>query len=212
MHHQQSAYIYSKHTSSNVIQLQLPPLLPTQKPPQLHQPQQTQPVQPAQPTQPHNLLCHLQALRKKLLARKIFVPWGSNKPFTPLKLPAPPPPDAAADALQQELLAAADALQQELLAAAAAAAAEDAALPPGIEPLVLWDPVEAGLAADAGEHAVTVDNMLTRWLRPHQREGVQFMFECVTGLRLAEGRGGCCSCFGSQVCVVQAGVFGEQYS
>jgi DNA repair and recombination RAD54-like protein len=128
-----------------------------------------------------------QALRKKLLARKIFVPWGSNKPFTPLKLTPPP---AAADAA-----AAAAALQQELLAAAAAAAAEDAALPPGIEPLVLWDPAEAGLAADAAaaaaveEHAVVVDNMLTRWLRPHQREGLQFMFECVTGLRLAEGRG-----------------------
>jgi DNA repair and recombination RAD54-like protein len=32
--------------------------------------------------------------------------------------------------------------------------------------------------------------MLTRWLRPHQREGVQFLFECVTGQRL-EGRHGC---------------------
>ncbi|WIA32931.1 hypothetical protein OEZ86_006099 [Tetradesmus obliquus] len=124
------------------------------------------------------------ALRKRLLARKVFVPWGSNKPFTPLKLT--PLPAAAADAADA-------ALQQELLAAAAAAA-EDAALPTGIEPLVLWDPAEAGLAAAAaaeadGEHAVVVDAMLTRWLRPHQREGVQFMFECVTGLRLAEGRG-----------------------
>lgn len=34
-----------------------------------------------------------------------------------------------------------------------------------------------------------VDNMLTRWLRPHQREGVQFMFECVNGLRSYEGKG-----------------------
>ena len=31
--------------------------------------------------------------------------------------------------------------------------------------------------------------MLTRWLRPHQREGVQFMFECVNGLRSYEGKG-----------------------
>ena len=38
-----------------------------------------------------------------------------------------------------------------------------------------------------------VDNMLTRWLRPHQREGVQFMFECVNGLRSYEGKGGAVS-------------------
>ena len=34
-----------------------------------------------------------------------------------------------------------------------------------------------------------VDPMLTRWLRPHQREGVAFMFECVTGIKGFEGRG-----------------------
>lgn len=37
--------------------------------------------------------------------------------------------------------------------------------------------------------AVQVDPMLTRWLRPHQREGVQFMFDCVCGLRLQGGQG-----------------------
>ena len=31
--------------------------------------------------------------------------------------------------------------------------------------------------------------MLTRWLRPHQREGVQFMFECVAGVRQNGGNG-----------------------
>lgn len=31
--------------------------------------------------------------------------------------------------------------------------------------------------------------MLTKWLRPHQREGVAFMFECVAGLRQYEGQG-----------------------
>lgn len=115
-----------------------------------------------------------QALRKKLLARKHFVPWGSSKPFTPLRLLPTP---AATD--------------PQLLAAAAAAQppAEELTLPPGIEPLVLWDPAEAGYARDAGEQAVEVDAMLTRWLRPHQRDGVQFMFECVTGLRLALGQG-----------------------
>lgn len=34
-----------------------------------------------------------------------------------------------------------------------------------------------------------VDKMLTGWLRPHQREGVAFMFECVTGQRKFEGQG-----------------------
>ncbi len=56
-------------------------------------------------------------------------------------------------------------------------------LPPGIEPLVLWEP------PDGEGDPVVVDNMLVRWLRPHQREGVQFMFECVAGLRMPEGRG-----------------------
>ena len=34
-----------------------------------------------------------------------------------------------------------------------------------------------------------VDKMLTKWLRPHQREGVQFMFECVSSLRATDGAG-----------------------
>ena len=43
------------------------------------------------------------------------------------------------------------------------------------EPLILWEP-------SSGEGSpVAVDSMLTKWLRPHQREGVAFMFECVTG-------------------------------
>ena len=31
--------------------------------------------------------------------------------------------------------------------------------------------------------------MLAKWLRPHQREGVQFMYECVMGLREFKGAG-----------------------
>lgn len=53
-----------------------------------------------------------------------------------------------------------------------------------MEPLYLWQPGEG----ESGP-AVEVDPMLTRWLRPHQREGVAFMFECVAGLREYEGRG-----------------------
>ena len=42
-------------------------------------------------------------------------------------------------------------------------------------PLVLWKPKE-------GEEgtAISVDPVLCRFLRAHQREGVQFMFECGT--------------------------------
>jgi DNA repair and recombination RAD54-like protein len=114
------------------------------------------------------------ALRRKLVARKAFVPWGGGA-FVPLKLKVPP----------RELLG----LPQDaagLGAASPAPAAEPAVvLPPGVEPLVLWEP-------PAGEQGqpVRVDDMLTQFLRPHQREGVQFMFECVTGLRSFAGQGG----------------------
>jgi len=40
------------------------------------------------------------------------------------------------------------------------------------------------------EVAVVVDPLLTRVLRPHQREGVKFMYDCVTGARV-EGYKGC---------------------
>ena len=60
-----------------------------------------------------------------------------------------------------------------------------APLPPEIEPLVLWEPAE-GMEGDR----VEVDPMLTAFLRPHQREGVQFMFECVAGLKDFDGQGG----------------------
>jgi DNA repair and recombination protein RAD54B len=36
---------------------------------------------------------------------------------------------------------------------------------------------------------VVVDPALSKYLRPHQREGVQFMYECVMGMRLKEGQG-----------------------
>lgn len=57
-------------------------------------------------------------------------------------------------------------------------------LPPGVEPLVLWEPAEGST-----EEPVVVDTMLACWLRPHQREGVQFLFDCVTGLRSDIGQG-----------------------
>lgn len=147
-------------------------------------------------------------LLRRLAARKVFVPWGSNaplKPFIPIFLNAP---NTAQEAI---------------------------ALPEDIEPLVVWEapPGEPGLIwlsidppnlltpfhhssylllydprhveattvglypkpsplnaeATTGGSPIVVDPMLTRWLRPHQREGVQFMFECVTGQRVEGGQG-----------------------
>ena len=34
-----------------------------------------------------------------------------------------------------------------------------------------------------------VPPVLAKWLRPHQREGVQFMYECVMGMRSFNGNG-----------------------
>ena len=36
---------------------------------------------------------------------------------------------------------------------------------------------------------VFVPPVLAKWLRPHQREGVQFMYECVMGLKPFDGNG-----------------------
>ena len=36
---------------------------------------------------------------------------------------------------------------------------------------------------------LAVDRQIHLLDRPHQREGVQFMFECVTGMRDFDGRG-----------------------
>ena len=49
---------------------------------------------------------------------------------------------------------------------------------------MLWQPPPG-----EGGNAVEVDSVLTKWLRPHQRDGVQFMFECVMGMRQKSGAG-----------------------
>lgn len=43
------------------------------------------------------------------------------------------------------------------------------ALPPGVEPLQLWPFEDSGAPEDA--KPILVDNMLVKWLRPHQRLG-----------------------------------------
>ena len=37
--------------------------------------------------------------------------------------------------------------------------------------------------------------MLTKFLRAHQREGLQFLFDCVTGQKSYEGQGWCVKAF-----------------
>ncbi len=55
------------------------------------------------------------------------------------------------------------------------------------EPLILWQSAEDD--DDGPLHSVSVDPMLCKFLRPHQREGVQFMYECVMGARDFDGSG-----------------------
>jgi DNA repair and recombination RAD54-like protein len=73
---------------------------------------------------------------------KIFIPWGSK--------------------------GSADALRRAALPTLAPEPPEDA-LPPGILPLQLW-PSDGEVLPPNGK-PIVVDNMLTKWLRPHQREG-----------------------------------------
>lgn len=62
---------------------------------------------------------------------------------------------------------------------------------PNIEnALVLFTPAEVSehqklsIDANSQEVPVVVDPILTNVLRPHQREGVKFMYDCVTGVRI----------------------------
>lgn len=59
---------------------------------------------------------------------------------------------------------------------------EDTAEYPPFEPLVLWSHPE-----DPSKKIEVIPHLACR-LRPHQREGVQFLFECTMGLRGFEGQ------------------------
>ncbi|CAK4415481.1 unnamed protein product [Aphanomyces euteiches] len=55
---------------------------------------------------------------------------------------------------------------------------------PPAEPLVLWTDDVDGKTIE-----VVVPPLIGKFLRPHQREGVQFLFDCVTGIRGFAGTG-----------------------
>lgn len=113
---------------------------------------------PGAPTQSRELL-------RRLAAQSRVVPWSSHKPFR-------------AQVMTRNLLPA-----DELQIPEMKVEASEEILPPGIEPLILWHPEEDPTNATEASQPITVDPLLTKFLRPHQREGVQFMFECVAGLR-----------------------------
>ena len=54
------------------------------------------------------------------------------------------------------------------------------------EPLVLWRPDES---SHEKAKPIELENFICHWLRPHQRSGVQFLFDCVTGLKEFGGEG-----------------------
>lgn len=85
-------------------------------------------------------------LIRRLWARKRFVPWGSSRPaLVEIHNRLNVPSVAEKDALE-----------------------ESEPLPPGVEPLVLWQPEEL---EEGGERLapIVVDPLLVRYLRPHQR-------------------------------------------
>ncbi|KAG6600328.1 Protein CHROMATIN REMODELING 25, partial [Cucurbita argyrosperma subsp. sororia] len=107
-------------------------------------------------------------LAHRLWARKRFVPWGSSRPVSPvISYNLFVPKIAEKDVVE-----------------------ENVTLPPGIDPLVLWQPEDSELDV-TNLTSIIVDPVLVRFLRPHQREGVQFMFECVSGLHKGTDIFGC---------------------
>lgn len=89
-------------------------------------------------------------LQRRLHARKRFVPWGSREALSPitnvLLEPSPLQPAVEVDKVEE--------------------------LPPGIDPLVLWE-AELDDKSDRKCAQIVVDPRLVRFLRPHQRYGAK---------------------------------------
>ncbi|KAF3773416.1 DNA repair and recombination protein [Nymphaea thermarum] len=107
-------------------------------------------------------------LGRRLCIRKRFVPWGSSRPALL----------AITNCLNAPNFPKKDVVE------------EIPPLPPGIEPLVLWQPDDLDVQGE-NSPSIVVDPLLVHFLRPHQREGVQFMFECVAGLSKEPDINGC---------------------
>jgi len=106
-------------------------------------------------------------LARRLANRRRFVPWGSTANVATSLSGKFTAPFSVANPSDEK---------------------KDDPLPPGIEPLVLWEDAPEKNPADCLP-SIEVDHMLVKWLRPHQREGVKFMFECVEVLREFDGKG-----------------------
>lgn len=82
-------------------------------------------------------------LARRLWARKRFIPWGSTRP--------------ALVAITSRINFSEDSGKDVV--------DENVDLPPGVEPLVLWQADES----DCNSAAIVVDPLLVKFLRPHQR-------------------------------------------
>jgi len=93
--------------------------------------------------------------------------YGAFKPLeTPTLVPPLPPPQPI-----------------QPVAPPAPPSIPDAKPPEGFEPLIIWSPSGEELAANPLLASIEVPPIVCKWLRPHQREGVKFMAECVLGLK-----------------------------
>lgn len=101
--------------------------------------------------------------RKTLGLRKSFVPIGISKFKVPVQQPPPEVPE-----VQEEENSTGSTPEDDV----------------PYEPLVLWQNDDP-----ENPHSVSVDPKLCKFLRPHQREGVQFVYECLLGARDFEGNG-----------------------
>ncbi|CAK9143929.1 unnamed protein product [Ilex paraguariensis] len=121
---------------------------------------------PFKPPSSNGYIDKNEQLVRRLWARKRFVPWGSTRPaLVPItnRLHVPVEEEPSKEIVD---------------------------LPQGFEPLVLWQP-EDFEEGDCNAVSIAVEPLLVNFLRPHQREGVQFMFECVSGLCSGANIHGC---------------------
>ncbi|KAA0164784.1 hypothetical protein FNF28_03671 [Cafeteria roenbergensis] len=114
------------------------------------------------------------------------------------KRPAPSPSVTSDDGAD----APSPAVEAPELPKAEPAAAKPSSAAEGYDPVVLWVPEEAGgiaawdeeaeaVRADGGipvapPGSVVVDACVGRFLRPHQREGLRFLWDCVSGVRVTQ--------------------------